>query len=122
MCLLLVFMVLNGRLHAVASDPFLTVTEGARLERGLLDPTGQLAYAYASATAKAGSLDLKSQNKSQTGHNIAVKGQGVDQKGKVVKGGGVSQVKVTLKPGKYTFYCSVPGHEQAGMKGELTVK
>jgi len=27
-----------------------------------------------------------------------------------------------LKPGKQTFYCSVPGHEQAGMKGTLTVK
>ena len=26
------------------------------------------------------------------------------------------------KPGKYTFYCSVPGHEAAGMKGTLTVK
>ena len=29
---------------------------------------------------------------------------------------------VDLKPGKETFYCSVPGHEQAGMKGTLTVK
>jgi uncharacterized cupredoxin-like copper-binding protein len=27
-----------------------------------------------------------------------------------------------VKPGKYTFYCSVPGHEQGGMKGTLTVK
>jgi uncharacterized cupredoxin-like copper-binding protein len=29
---------------------------------------------------------------------------------------------VTVKPGKYTFYCSVPGHRQAGMQGILTVK
>jgi hypothetical protein len=26
------------------------------------------------------------------------------------------------KKGPYEFYCSVPGHEQAGMKGTLTVK
>jgi uncharacterized cupredoxin-like copper-binding protein len=35
--------------------------------------------------------------------------------------GGVSKVVMTLKPGKYTFYCTVPGHEKAGMKGILTV-
>ena len=38
-------------------------------------------------------------------------------------GGGSSQsTKIDLKPGKYTFLCTVPGHAQAGMKGTLTVK
>ena len=86
------------------------------------DPTGQLAYQFASATASAGNVEIKSNNKSQTGHNIAIEGQGVDQKGQIVKGGGTSDVKADLKPGKYTFYCSVPGHREAGMEGELTVK
>ena len=36
--------------------------------------------------------------------------------------GDVSEFKVNLKPGKYTFLCTVPGHAQAGMKGTLTVK
>jgi uncharacterized cupredoxin-like copper-binding protein len=31
-------------------------------------------------------------------------------------------VTVNLKPGTYTFFCSVPGHEQGGMKGTLVVK
>ena len=42
--------------------------------------------------------------------------------GQVVQGGGDSKFTANLKPGSYTFYCTVPGHEQAGMKGTLTVK
>jgi plastocyanin len=38
-------------------------------------------------------------------------------------GGGNSQSKkIDLKPGKYTFYCSITGHRAAGMEGTLTVK
>jgi uncharacterized cupredoxin-like copper-binding protein len=29
---------------------------------------------------------------------------------------------VTLKPGKYQFYCTVTGHREGGMEGTLTVK
>ena len=35
--------------------------------------------------------------------------------------GDESSGKVDLKKGKYEFYCSIPGHEEAGMKGTLTV-
>jgi uncharacterized cupredoxin-like copper-binding protein len=55
-------------------------------------------------------------------HGIAVEGNGIDKDGKTVQGGGTSTVSVTLKPGKYSFYCPVPGHEKAGMKGTLTVQ
>lgn len=36
-------------------------------------------------------------------------------------GGGAQSKKIDLKPGKYTFYCSIPGHRAAGMEGTLTV-
>ena len=57
-------------------------------------------------------------NKSGTGHDIVIDGLG---KGPVVSKG-VSSFKATLKPGKYTYYCSVPGHRAAGMQGTLTVR
>jgi uncharacterized cupredoxin-like copper-binding protein len=97
------------------------VAKGGKLEIPA-DPSGATAYTFASATAPAGSLEIDSPNKSQTDHNIALEGSGVDEKGPVVKGGGVSKVTADVKPGQYTFYCSVDGHRQAGMEGKLTVK
>jgi plastocyanin len=83
------------------------------------DPGGQLAYTSAKATAKPGEVTLASKNDSEVPHNIAIKGDG---EGPVVQGGKVSEVKANLKAGTYEYYCSVPGHEQAGMKGSLTVR
>ena len=98
----------------------------AEEENGTLDipadPSGALAYQFAGATASAGELTLESVNKAPIGHNIAIEGNGVDAKGPVVQGGATSKVDVDLKPGTYTFYCSVPGHREGGMVGKLTVK
>ena len=51
-------------------------------------------------------------------HDLAIKG---GAKTKLIQPGGSAQLEVTLKAGKYHFYCSVPGHEQAGMKVDVTV-
>jgi plastocyanin len=86
------------------------------------DPTGQLKFLASSASATPGKVKLRMQNKSSTPHDIAITGGGVNQIGPVVTNGGTSTVSTSLKPGKYTFYCSVDGHRQAGMVGTLTVK
>ena len=86
------------------------------------DPSGALAFSAGKATAPAGALKLIMKNLASIQHNIAVEGNGVDQKGPVVGKGGTSTVSVTLKPGTYTFLCTVPGHAAGGMKGTLTVK
>jgi plastocyanin len=84
--------------------------------------TAQLAYETNAATAEPGQLTIASPNPSGTPHNIALEGGGVDEVGKVVQDGGVSEIQATVKAGEYTFYCSVPGHREGGMEGTLTVK
>jgi plastocyanin len=86
------------------------------------DPTGQLKFLASSATATAGTVTLRMQNKSSVMHDIGVKGNGIDKVGPVVANGGVSTLTTHLKPGTYTFYCSVDGHEAAGMKGTLRIR
>jgi plastocyanin len=86
------------------------------------DPNGLLKFLASSASATSGKVTLRMKNASSVPHDIAVKGTGISQVGAVVSGGGVSTVSVALKPGTYTFYCSVDAHEAAGMKGSLTVK
>lgn len=83
------------------------------------DPTGALAFASSKATAPAGALEFVMANEASVQHNIALEGDG---KGPVVGKGQKSTFKTTLKPGKYTYLCTVPGHADGGMKGELTVK
>jgi plastocyanin len=39
----------------------------------------------------------------------------------LVQGGGSSTFTAQLSAGSYRFICDQPGHEQAGMKGTLTV-
>ena len=70
----------------------------------------------------AGPIEIDSENKSSIDHDIAIEGNGVNEKGEVVKNGGVSKISADLKPGEYTFFCSVPGHREGGMEGKLTVK
>jgi len=86
------------------------------------DPNGALAYVFANAQASAGQLEIDSKNDSSVQHDIAIEGNGVDEKGEVVSNGGVSKISADLKAGDYTFYCSVTGHREAGMEGKLTVK
>ncbi|HEY2772198.1 MAG TPA: c-type cytochrome [Solirubrobacteraceae bacterium] len=86
------------------------------------DPSGQLKFLASSASGSAGKVTLHMNNKSSVPHDIAIRGNGVSSVGQVVSNGGTSTVTENLKPGTYTFYCSVDGHEAAGMKGTLTIK
>lgn len=87
------------------------------------DPSGALKFTTTKLQAKAGKVTIKMTNPSSVPHSIAVEGNGVDEDSteKQVTGGQAATVTATLKPGRYSFYCPVDGHEQAGMKGTLIV-
>src|SRR3712207_6050515 len=86
------------------------------------DPSGELKFTTESLEAPAGPVTITMDNPSELPHAVAVEGNGVDEEGDTVQKDGTSTVTVELKPGEYEFYCPVPGHEEGGMKGTLTVK
>jgi len=85
------------------------------------NPTGLLSYDTKQLSAKAGTVTITMANMSPVEHNVTI------AQGSTVLGatptflGGTKTVTLKLKAGTYTFYCSVPGHRQAGMEGTLTV-
>jgi plastocyanin len=70
-------------------------------------------------TLPAGPQTIALLNKDTQVHNLKLK----DVDGINIQAGGKSSKvgNVDLKPGTYTMYCSIPGHEAGGMKAELTV-
>jgi plastocyanin len=92
------------------------IAQAGKLTIPAIDGT---AFEFTKAEAKPGSITFVMPNKSPIQHNIALKN---GPAGKIVQQGGVSTFTADLKAGTYIFYCQVPGHEQAGMKGTLTVK
>ena len=82
---------------------------------------GALKFDRSELTAKPGKVTITMDNPSDIPHAVSIEGNGVDVDGKTVGNGETSTASTDLKPGTYTFYCPVPGHEAAGMKGTLTV-
>jgi plastocyanin len=83
--------------------------------------SSKLKFNKSSLRAAHGKVTITMSNPSSIKHAIAVEGKGVDKDGKTVGKGGKSTITLTLKKGRYTFYCPVPGHRAAGMKGTLTI-
>jgi len=88
------------------------------------DPGGALAYTAKSITAKAGNVTIDFKNPQALQHDVAVENASGEEVGKtelVAESSSTASFE-NLKPGTYTFYCTVPGHREAGMEGTLTVK
>jgi plastocyanin len=82
-----------------------------------------LAYDTTTLSAKPGKVTIDFTNPSAIPHNVVIE----DESGKELAGfeplaEGEESESAELEPGTYTFYCSVPGHREAGMEGTLTVE
>lgn len=87
------------------------------------DPGGSLSYTTGSATAKAGKVTIDFTNDSPVPHDVTIESEGGETLAQTeTLAEGSASATANLKPGTYTFYCSVPGHREAGMEGTLTVK
>ena len=120
----------NDNSTSAASTPASTTPAGGGGAGGggstvaISTPGGStLAYDQKSVSAKAGSVTINFDNKEALQHDVAV----ADSSGKVLGqtdlvSSGTANATVNLQPGTYTFYCTVPGHRDAGMEGTLSVK
>jgi len=87
------------------------------------NPEGNLEFVQKSLTAKAGKDTLEFTNESPVPHDVKIEtSSGEEVGGTEIVSEGTESATVELKPGTYTFFCSIPGHRQAGMEGTLTVK
>ncbi len=87
------------------------------------DPKGELAYTSTSETAKAGKVTVEFNNPQALTHDVAIENANGEELGATeLIASGSDTTTVDLKPGTYTYFCTVPGHREAGMEGTLTVK
>lgn len=82
-----------------------------------------LAFTSKSAEAKAGEVTVDFTNPQAVPHDVAIESENGEVLGQTEElTEGSDSTKINLKPGTYTFFCTVPGHREAGMEGTLTVK
>jgi plastocyanin len=83
----------------------------------------ELKFDTTELTSKPGKVTIDFENPSAIPHNVQIE----NEKGEVLGGtetiaSSEESATVDLEPGTYTFFCSIPGHREAGMEGKLVVK
>jgi plastocyanin len=98
---------------------------GAATSLDVTSPSdGGLVFDPDSLEAQPGSLTITYANPSPVPHSLAVEDAEAMVLGETeVFSAGEQEVTIDdLAPGEYVFFCTVPGHREAGMEGDLTVQ
>jgi plastocyanin len=114
----------DEKLAAEEGTTTTTAASGPVTDLSVSSPAdGGLVYQPNGLTAKPGNVAITYDNPSQVPHSIAVATANGNVLGQVqpFTNGKQTVTLSNLAPGKYVFYCTVPGHRQAGMQGDLTV-
>jgi plastocyanin len=83
---------------------------------------GSLSFDQKEVTAEAGSVGINFDNPASISHDVKVEdSSGSELGGTPLVSQGMRSALIDLQPGTYTFFCSVPGHREAGMEGTLFV-
>ncbi|HET8975565.1 MAG TPA: plastocyanin/azurin family copper-binding protein [Solirubrobacterales bacterium] len=117
----------GGDTTAAAPSTTATAAGGGGGAGGTLDISapadGTLAFDQTELSVAAGSVTVNFDNPAALSHDVEIESQSGEEVGKTdLVAEGQASTTVDLQPGTYTFYCTVPGHREAGMEGTITVK
>jgi plastocyanin len=84
---------------------------------------GDLLFEPEQLKARAGEITIEYTNPSEVPHNVAIESADGEElaQGETVTAGASGPATAALESGEYTYFCSIPGHREAGMEGTLTV-
>ncbi len=103
----------------VAATPEATAKpKGPTTRLTVTTPRDRIIFDRKRLRARPGTVVITMINKTVEVHNISLKGNGVFEVGPNARGGR-SVVSSVVKPGRYTYYCSIIGH--TGQRGTLIV-
>jgi len=106
---------------ATPAAPSTPAAPTAKTSLSLAASANAIAYNTKQLSSKAGTVTITFNNPSPLEHNVTI-AQGSTVLGATPTFSSATKtLTLNLKPGTYTFYCSVPGHRAAGMEGTLTV-
>jgi plastocyanin len=72
---------------------------------------------------RAGEVEFNAANLGEDDHDFSVRdANGTNLTTTALSPGGTATVRLTLVPAVYTLYCSLPDHEELGMKSKVTVR
>jgi uncharacterized cupredoxin-like copper-binding protein len=95
-----------------------TTTHAAPAAQTVQVTETEFRIALAGYKAQAGKFTFEVKNAGKLPHDLAIKG---GPKTELIQPGQTATLTATLKPGRYHLYCTVPGHEQAGMKVDIAL-
>lgn len=114
----------NEKLAKEEGTTTTTASGGPTTDLAVSSPAdGALVYQPNGLQAQPGNVSITYDNPSQVPHSIAVAAANGNVLGEVqpFTAGNESVNLSNVAAGKYVFYCTVPGHREAGMQGDLTV-
>jgi nitrite reductase (NO-forming) len=116
--------VLAACTSATATKPSDGAASGSATQQLTVKAMDTMKFDPPTLSAKAGQpIQVTLDNTGQLVHDFSVT-EGVSQPVKTIAQPSQKAVATFTidKPGTYTYFCSQPGHEEAGMKGTLTIQ
>jgi len=92
---------------------------GVRAEDSIVEvKMADFQYVLSTTAVPPGHVTFKLHNYGGNAHDFEIAGKNSG----MISRGATGEFSVDLAPGTYEYQCTVPGHAEAGMKGQLTVR